>query len=572
MVEDSRIKGKILGSINSTFLVLIPKQHQPLAFSDFRPISLCNLIYKIISKVISNRIKPILLRCISAEQLGFIKGRRIQDAIATAHECIHSIKHKNLKALVLKLDIQKAFDNVDWEFLRLILFSVGFGEQFSQWILSCVTNANIGVLINGEPSSFFKSERGLRQGCPLSPFLFILIMQGLSLLLAKRVEDQHLVGINFSNYFKLVHLLFCDDVLILLKAEQGEWYVIKETLQLFCLASGLSINYTKSTAHFWGISETELQQLKDIIPLPFINLSEGFTYLGYHLKLGSSSPCDWQWLVALYKNKIDFWCNKWLSIGGRYILIKSVLEGLAVYWMSLERIPAKVTSILRRLSINFLWNDQDSKRRFHLCNWQELSKPRKAGGWGLKLLTFFNSALLASSFWRALTANSIWSQLIKAKYLGSLPLYDWLRKPSLKQPWASSYWKGMVASSQVILHWIRWKPGNGTKILIGRDKILGLGDQSFLSPLLCARLEALGYSYLFQVKRPVAAPSLLDDWLDSAYLSLDGPLALEWSRYTSALKGAGITLTDQPDLLLWAGGDATGSLTVKNIYMPTCYR
>jgi ribonuclease HI len=79
-------------------------------------------------------------------------------------------------------------------------------------------------------------------------------------------------------------------------------------------------------------------------------------------------------------------------------------------------------------------------------------------------------------------------------------------------------------------------------------------------------LEALGYTYLFQVKRPMAAPSLLDDWLDSAYLSLDGPLALEWSSYTSALKGAGITLTDQPDLLLWAGGDATGSLTVKNIY------
>jgi len=125
--------------------------------------------------------------------------------------------------------------------------------------------------------------------------------------------------------------MFCDDVLILLKADQGEWLVLKETLQLFCQASGLSLNFTKSTVHYWGITDTELQHLKDIIPLPFINLSEGFTYLGYHLKLGSSTPCDWQWLVALYKKKIDFWCNKWLSIGGRYILVKSVLEGLAVY-------------------------------------------------------------------------------------------------------------------------------------------------------------------------------------------------------------------------------------------------
>jgi hypothetical protein len=129
MVEDSRIKGKILGSINSTFLVLIPKQHQTQTFSDFRPISLCNLVYKIISKVISERLKPLLQRYISAEQLGFLKGRRIQDAIATAHECLHSIKHKNIKALVLKLDIHKAFDHIDWEFLRLILFSVGFEKS-----------------------------------------------------------------------------------------------------------------------------------------------------------------------------------------------------------------------------------------------------------------------------------------------------------------------------------------------------------------------------------------------------------------------------------------------------------
>jgi hypothetical protein len=171
---------------------------------------------------------------------------------------------------------------------------------------------------------------------------------------------------------------------------------------------------------------------------------------------------------------------------GRYILIKSVLEGLAVYWMTLERIPAKIILILRRLSINFLWNDKVGNRRFHLCNWQELSKPRTAGGWGLKILSLFNSALLACSFWRALSVNSIWSQLIKAKYLGSLSITNWIRKPTLIQPWASPYWKGLVASSQVILHWLRWKPGTGSKILIGRDMILGLGDQSILTPLLCA--------------------------------------------------------------------------------------
>jgi hypothetical protein len=127
MVEDSRIKGKVHKAINSTFLVLIPKENHSVTFNDFRPISLCNLIYKLISKVNSNRIKPYLERSLSAEQLGFIKGRRIQDAIGAAHESIHSIKQKNTKALILKIDLKKAFDSIDWSFLRLVLLSAGFG-------------------------------------------------------------------------------------------------------------------------------------------------------------------------------------------------------------------------------------------------------------------------------------------------------------------------------------------------------------------------------------------------------------------------------------------------------------
>jgi hypothetical protein len=174
MVEDTRIKGKIAGSINSTFLVLIPKESSPVSFNDFRPISLCNLIYKIISKVISNRIKPFLGRSLSAEQLGFLKGRRIHDAIGAAHECLHSIKQKNLKALVMKLDLKKAFDCIDWDFLRLILHAVGFGDKFSTWILSCVTTANFAVLINGDPSSFLQKRERTPTGMSSLPLSFHL--------------------------------------------------------------------------------------------------------------------------------------------------------------------------------------------------------------------------------------------------------------------------------------------------------------------------------------------------------------------------------------------------------------
>jgi hypothetical protein len=284
MIEDSRIKGKINNSLNATFLVLIPKSDQPASFNDFRPISLCNLVYKLIAKVISSRIKPVLERSLSIEQLGFLKGRRIHDAIGVAHECIHSIFKRNQKAMIMKIDLKKAFDMVDWDFLRIILLSVGFGNSFTDWIMSCVSSANLSVLINGEASRFFKSERGLRQGCPLSPYLFILVLEGLSLLLTKSVTELRISGIQVTSRLNIVHLMFVDDILLFSNANELEWIALLDTLQRFCNASGLIINPSKSSVHHWGMSAADLSSLKSLFPYTFFDLSLGFRYLGYHLK------------------------------------------------------------------------------------------------------------------------------------------------------------------------------------------------------------------------------------------------------------------------------------------------
>jgi hypothetical protein len=388
LVEDNRLRGKVIGAINSTFLTLIPKTDSPTTFGDFRPISLCNLCYKLISKIIANRIKPILSRFISNEQLGFLKGRQIIDAIGTAQECLHSIKSKKSKALILKLDLKKAFDCIDWDFLRLILVKTGFSQQTIKWIMSCITSANLTILVNGEASTFFRMGRGLRQGFPLSPLLFTLAMEALSLLLKSAYSEGKISGIKISRTIKILHLLFVDDVLILSKGTLQDWIEIKEILHLFCIATGLTINWDKSSFHFANIPCTTLDQIKDIFPFTFVPLTTGLNYLGYHLKPDSYKPSDWNWLLIKVENRIGHWCSKWLSLGGRFTLLKVVLEGQAVYWMALAAIPASVLTKLCKMMFNFLWSGCSDHPRQHLCSWKTLAKPKKRGAGGFTIHSY----------------------------------------------------------------------------------------------------------------------------------------------------------------------------------------
>jgi len=180
LVEESRRKGRVSGALNATFVALILKSDKPIYFGGFRPIALSNLVYKIITKIIVAIIKIFLSIGISKEQFDFLEGRQITDTIGVVQEALHNIKVKNIKSLVLKLNLIKAYDRVDWGFLRLVLLQVGLSLETTDWTMGSMTSTNFVVLINGKPTNFFKIFRGLREGCPLSPLLFILIVEGLS--------------------------------------------------------------------------------------------------------------------------------------------------------------------------------------------------------------------------------------------------------------------------------------------------------------------------------------------------------------------------------------------------------
>ena len=192
-------KGNMGGATNSTFLALIPKEPNPTSIKKFQPISLCNTSYKIFSKVLSLRLKQIIPSLISPNQGGFISGRQISDNILMVQEAIHSSSKRGEPGMGIKLDLANAFDRLRHSFILMVLKKFGFPPVFINQVQACIKSPWIAPLINGRPSEFFKASRGVRQGCPLSPFLYILVADSLSRRLLRLQSEGSLPRISFRN-------------------------------------------------------------------------------------------------------------------------------------------------------------------------------------------------------------------------------------------------------------------------------------------------------------------------------------------------------------------------------------
>lgn len=211
--------------LNDSFFVLIPKTTHFTTFNQLRPIALCNTLYKVFSKILVNRLRPLLQNLISLNQAAFVPGRWIGENVILMQEIAHSMKiKKGLKGFLgIKVDLQKAYDRVDWNILLQVLEAFGFDNKFKLLIFRCVSSSNIKMLLNGSPFGQIPLERGIRQGDPLSPFLFVLFLELLSRMLLKLEADGDIQGIKLNRLApSITHLLFADDILIFCEASAGQ--------------------------------------------------------------------------------------------------------------------------------------------------------------------------------------------------------------------------------------------------------------------------------------------------------------------------------------------------------------
>ncbi|KAL6142234.1 hypothetical protein ACLB2K_060517 [Fragaria x ananassa] len=238
---------------NCTYLALIPKVDNPEVASQFRPIALCNF-YKILTKIISNRLKLLMPYLITENQSAFVSGLQIQDNILVVHECFHRLKMLRTGTdgeLALKLDMNKAYDRVDWHFLEKVLLKMGFQLSWVRIVMDCVSLVYMALIINGSLGKRFQPSLGLRQGDPLSPFMFLFINDVLSSMINKMCDQNLLDAVRIIENGPLVsHLFFADDSLFFLKASLYNCEAIFDSLHLYYTASSQSINVNKSSLYF----------------------------------------------------------------------------------------------------------------------------------------------------------------------------------------------------------------------------------------------------------------------------------------------------------------------------------
>ncbi|KAG7594282.1 Reverse transcriptase domain [Arabidopsis thaliana x Arabidopsis arenosa] len=344
-------KGFLPKGVNTTILALIPKKENAQVMKDYRPISCCNVLYKVISKILANRLKDLLPQIVSSNQSAIVKDRLLMENVLLASELVKDYHKEDISPrCAMKIDISKAFDSVQWTFLLNTLQALNFPE----------------------------SARGLRQGCALSPYLFVICMNVLSHLINKAAAEKKFGYHPRCQNILLTHLCFADDLMIFAEGTKRSVEGVITIFDKFASISGLKISLEKSTLYMAGIQQSTQEEILQNFPFEAVSLP--VRYLGLPLMTKAMTSNDYLPLIEKIRNIISTWTSRFLSYGGRLQLIKSVLMSITNFWSSAFRFPGKCMKEVERLCSAFLWSGPDLKSHSAKIAWQVVCLPKGEGG------------------------------------------------------------------------------------------------------------------------------------------------------------------------------------------------
>lgn len=457
-----------VGGINKTLIALIPKVENVVSMKQFRPISLCNVSYKIVTKVLAKRLREIMELLVSPCQCNFIPHRQSGDNIVIAQEVIHSMKNRKgaVGWMAIKIDLEKAYDRLNWGFIRDTLQDIGLPESFVNLVWECISTSRMKVLWNGEALEEFSPSRGIRQGGPISPYLFVLCIERLFHLINAAVEYKFWSPIQLSRGGpKLSHLAFADDLMLFAEASADQVEIIKTTLKLFCDSSGQKVSQDKTRVFFSrNVSREKKKELSE--SLGFQCTEDMGKYLGAPLIHQRSCRQSYQFILDRVNQRLSNWKASQLSLAGRVTLAKSVIQAMPSYVMQTTSLPRALCDEIDRKCKKFIWGDTDHQRHMHLASWDSICTPKKVGGPGLRSARNINTSFMMKMGWSLCARKEeMWARIIRSKYKCGTDIVP--RIQTKRQ--GSNLWRGICKNWKLVEENLAWRVGNGKSVNFWTD-------------------------------------------------------------------------------------------------------
>ncbi|XP_060972430.1 uncharacterized protein LOC133038329 [Cannabis sativa] len=370
------------------------------------------------------QLSDVLPMLVHSNQGAFVKNKLLAHNVLIFQDLLQGYNRKNISArCIMKIDLSKAYDTVDWNFLENLLKQLCFPSIFIHWVMVCLRGTKYNLLTNGRIQGSFKGEKGLRQGDLISPLLFVLIMDYLTRLLAQYSKNK---GFSFHPHCKqlgLINLCFANDLLTFCKGNISSVKGVQEAFIKFSDSSSLSINNTKSHIYFGGVKEESKIQI-----LKLVQMQEGsfpLKYLGVHLRPTRCKASDCGVILDSLNRKLNGLASRNLSFVGRAQLIHSFLLGIRNFWMSLFILPKKVTLAINKCCRDFLWGVKGNKSKLHLPSWEKTCLPKKLGGIGFYEGKKWNMAMMAKFIWAiSWKKDCLWVRWVSTIYLKKFSIWN----------------------------------------------------------------------------------------------------------------------------------------------------